>query len=54
VMVLLGLIYMGALFAVFVYDGHLSTETRSKGKRWLDRTHRKAIMKLSFYKKDPG
>jgi len=54
VMVLLGLIYMGALFVIVVYDGHLSTETRSKGKRWLDRTHRKAIMKLSFYKKDPG
>jgi Tat protein translocase TatC len=43
VMVLLGLIYMGALFAVFVYDGHLSTETRSKGRRWLDRMHRESV-----------
>ena len=43
VMGLLGLIYMGALFVIVVYDGHLSTETRSKGKRWLDRTHRESV-----------
>jgi sec-independent protein translocase protein TatC len=46
-LVLLGLIYMGALFGVFIYDGHLSTEIRSKGKRWLDGVYRKAIKMLT-------
>ena len=47
VAVLLGLLYMVALFGVFVFDGHLSTEMRSKGKRRLDRAYRKAIKMIA-------
>ena len=47
VMGLLGLIYMGALFVIVVYDGHLSTEKRSKGKRWLDRMHRESVKMIT-------
>ncbi|MCK5362870.1 MAG: twin-arginine translocase subunit TatC, partial [Gammaproteobacteria bacterium] len=45
--VLLGLLYMIALFGVFVFDGHLSTEMRSKGKRRLDRAYRKATKTIA-------
>ena len=45
--VLLGLLYMIALFGVFVYDGHLSTEMRSKGKGRLDRAYRKATKTIA-------
>ena len=44
---LLGLIYTGALFVIVVYDGHLSTEKRSKGKRWLDRMHRESVKMIT-------
>ena len=47
VTVLLGLIYMVALLGVFVYDGHLSTEMRSKGKGRLDRAYRKATKMIA-------